>query len=359
MKKLRAGIIGTGMATGISHAHYTGYQKSETAYVAAVYNEPPELADAWCKKYGITDVKLCRSLEEFFENVDIVSICTPNFTHADYVKKCLKAGKHVLCEKPVGAGSESLAGLEKACGEAKVLQMIDFNYRKIPGIRFLREMCEQGVFGDIVVYRHTMGGGRLADEQIGFEWRMDRRASGSGSLGDFGSHIIDTMLFITGRVPEDVHCEHSIEKTQIRERIYNGKPRAVENDDCAIVQGVLGRETMFTFLTSRVGGLGNRLEIIGTRGIASFCMDRPYEILLEVRKPGSGFSGEMQVCTAEEKDIEHFFREETKTTIAACSCNVADFAKRAKEGSLPDTPLIYGIQVERLLDEMDKKAISL
>ncbi len=77
--------------------------------------------------------------------------------------------------------------------------MVDFNYRKIPGIHFLSEINKQGALGEIVLYRHTMGAGRLANEMVGFEWRMDRKCSGSGSLGDFGSHILDTMLFITGK----------------------------------------------------------------------------------------------------------------------------------------------------------------
>ena len=199
MGKLRAGIIGTGIATGISYAHYIGYQKSECAYVTAVYNRRTESAEAWCRKYGIEGVKVCRSLEDFFKEVDIVSICTPNDTHVQYIKECLKAGKHVLCEKPVGAGEEKLADLEKECRKAGVVQMVDFNYRKIPGIRFLSELNKQGTLGEIVLYRHTMGAGRLANEMVGFEWRMDRKCSGSGSLGDFGSHILDTMLFITGK----------------------------------------------------------------------------------------------------------------------------------------------------------------
>lgn len=357
MKKLRAGIIGTGMATGISYAHYKGYQASEDAYVAAVYNEPAELAEAWCEKYGITDVKICKTLEEFFAETDIVSICTPNFTHADYSKKCLAAGKHVLCEKPVEAGSGNLAGLEEACRRADTLQMVDFNYRKIPGIRLLKELREGGELGDIVVYRHTMAGGRLANEQIGFEWRMDRKTSGSGSLGDFGSHIIDTMLFITGKAPADICCSQSLEKTQIKERLCDGMPKAVENDDCAIVQGMLGKETMFTFLTSRIGGFGNRVEIIGTRGIALFNMDRPHEVLLETREMGKGFSGSMKTCIAGGKEIEHFLAENIHIAMAACSCNVADFSKRAAKGIGPDTSLTYGIQVEKLLDEMDQKAV--
>lgn len=359
MGKLRAGIIGTGIATGISYAHYIGYQKSECAYVTAVYNRRTESAEAWCRKYGIEGVKVCRSLEDFFKEVDIVSICTPNDTHVQYIKECLKAGKHVLCEKPVGAGEEKLADLEKECRKAGVVQMVDFNYRKIPGIRFLSELNKQGTLGEIVLYRHTMGAGRLANEMVGFEWRMDRKCSGSGSLGDFGSHILDTMLFITGKRPEDICCSQSMEKIQIKERMCNGISRAVENDDCAVVQGVLGKETLFTFFTSRVGGLGNRLEIIGTKAIASFSMDKPYEVLLEIREPGAGFSGLMKVCTAGGGEIEKFLTEAPNAMAAACSCNAADFAKHAAERRDAAASLIYGIRVERVLDEMDKKAVCL
>ena len=358
MKKIRAGIIGTGTATGISMAHYYGYQSSGTAAVTAVYNEPVSLAEDWCAGNQIEGVKICKTLEEFLDNVDVVSICTPNFTHVEYAKKCLESGKHVICEKPVGTGNGDLKELEEICKKTPLIHMVNFNYRKIPALRYLAGLIGDGKLGDIILYRHTMGGGRLINEAIGYEWRMDRACSGPGSIGDFGPHILDTMLYTLGAKPESIRGCQAIEKIQVKEREYNGMLKAVENDDCTVAQGMVGKETLFTIMTSRVGALGNRLEIVGTRGIAKFSMDQPLRVNLEFRKVGEGFTGNEVCQQTGDSEFEPYWRQNGKVEMAACSSNVADFVRRVAENLKVQTSIIYGIQIEKILGDMDCRAIK-
>lgn len=359
MGQLRAGIIGTGMATGISMAHYTGYRHSGQAEVTAVYNEPASLAEQWCRENRISGVKICETLDEFFEQVDIVSICTPNFTHADYIKRCLDAGKHVMCEKPIGSGQRDLKELEEVCRSHSLVNMVNFNYRRIPGLRYLAELVSEGKLGDVILYRHTMGGGRLSNESVGYEWRMDREKSGCGSLGDFGCHILDTMFYILGCGPESVSNLQAVEKIQIKERLFQGRMKAVENDDCTVVQGTAGLGTLFSFMTSRVGALGNCLEVIGTKGIAKFNMERPFEVCIEFREPGNGFAGKEIRYQVEDPLFSEFLNSGTKTEMAACSYNTASFAAMSAQSDYPATPVSYGIQIEKLINEIDVLSLKI
>lgn len=359
MEKLRAGIIGTGMATGISMAHYRGYQKSSSAEVTAVYNRTLSSAQKWCTENGVSDVRVCESLEEFFDLVDAVSICTPNYAHADYVKRCLAAGKHVLCEKPVGAGDTDLAELEAVCAGHRTVAMVNFNYRRTPGIRRLAELVGEGRLGEIVLYRHTMGGGRLINESIGYEWRMDREKSGCGALGDFGCHILDTMLFVLGASAESVRDYGALEKIQIKARPFQGSLRPVENDDCSIVQGIAGNGTLFSFMTSRIGALGNCLEVIGTRGIAKFTAQRPMELEIEFREEGRGYTGQSVRLQEEDGAFAGLMDAGTRVDIAACIDNVGEFVNRIIRQEEAPSTISHGIKIEELIRKMDKGALKL
>lgn len=358
MEKLRAGIIGTGRATGISIAHYHGYQHSGKARVTAVYNEPLSLANQWCEENRIEDVKICKTMKEFLDCVDVVSICTPNFTHMDYVERCMDAGKHILCEKPVGSGQQNLKNLEEKCTKYPLINMINFNYRQIPGLKYLAGWVREGKLGDVIIYRHTMGGGRLSNESLGYEWRMDRAKSGCGSLGDFGCHILDTMLFVLGQNPNDIKEHQAMEKIQIKHRLAEGQMKAVENDDCSVVQGSMEKGTLFSFMTSRVGALGNCLELIGTKGIARFSMDRPYEIRAEFREAGSGYQGLEKCWKTEDIAFSALLEKNPKAEMAACSRNTEEFVNLVVSGKRMSTPISYGLQIEQIIHEIDADAIK-
>lgn len=358
MEKIRVGIIGTGNATGISTAHLNGYRTIDGVTVTAVYNHNINKAEQWCKDNQCQDIKVCSSLEEFFQLVDAVSICTPNFTHVDYIKKCLETDKHVLCEKPIGIATDDLNQLADICNSTQKIHMINFNYRRIPAIRMISNLVQSGKLGEVFIYRHTMGGGRLINEDIGFEWRMDKSKSGTGSLGDFGSHILDTMQFITGINFYDIEEIKAIEKTCIKERDFQGTMKQVDNDDCSIIQGLVKPGILFTLMTSRVGALGNQLEVIGTKGIAKFDMLKPLQIELELREEGKGFSGNFK-SYSDKSIISSDWYETSLPTMLACGENVALFIDCIKGKEKVPTDILSGINVQNVINSIDKHATKI
>ena len=97
--KLRAAIIGLG---GISHLHVGGWEAAEDAELVAASDVNPDVFDSWTAQHG--PIRTTTSAQELIEDptIDIVDICTPNNVHAEIAIAAAKAGKHIICEKPLG-----------------------------------------------------------------------------------------------------------------------------------------------------------------------------------------------------------------------------------------------------------------
>lgn len=358
MEGLRVGIIGTGPSTGIAAAHLDGYRMAEGIRVTALFDQNLVVAEKFQVEKNCEDTILCNSFDEFLDYVDAVSICTPNFTHADYIQKLLKAGKHVICEKPIGVPGDDLDQLIDLCKNTDRIHMVDFNYRNIPALKLLHKLISDGTLGDIIIYRHTMGGGRLANEMVPLEWRMKRAASGSGSLGDFGSHMLDTIDFLIGDCSGELKNINSIQKICIPMREGKDGMQAVENDDCCIFQGVTEKRTLVSAMTSRVGTLGNQLEIIGTKGIARFQMSMPLQIELQTREEGQGFVNSPVVLQAECDTNKELWMSTKNPELLACSENMVKFVKHIIEKTPGDTSILQGIKIQKLIDQIDLTSVS-
>ena len=102
---VRIGIIGSGNTIGIAQNHIGAYKCCPDAVITAVYDILDGRAQNYIDKFELKDAKACAGLEELFGLCDAVSICTPNCTHVDLSVQALKAGKHVLCEKPFAPSS--------------------------------------------------------------------------------------------------------------------------------------------------------------------------------------------------------------------------------------------------------------
>lgn len=129
------------------------------------------------------------------DDVEAVIIATPNVTHAPIAHAALAAGKHVLCEKPIGMNAPEAWGMVQAAERAGVRHMTAFTYRFVPAMRYLRHLVTKGVLGEIRHYRSC----RLQDwgtRNLG--WRQVRKLAGTGELGDMLSHRIDFAHLLVG-----------------------------------------------------------------------------------------------------------------------------------------------------------------
>ena len=135
-------------------------------------------------------------------DIDLIDICSPGNTHAEIAIAALRAGKHVLCEKPLANTVEEAEQMTAVAQEAArngVFAMCGYSYRRTPALALAKRMIDDGRLGKIRQVRAQYLQDWLSDENAPLTWRLDRNVSGSGALGDIGAHIIDAAQFVTGQ----------------------------------------------------------------------------------------------------------------------------------------------------------------
>ena len=133
--------------------------------------------------------------------VDIVDICTPPGTHAEIAIAAARAGKAVICEKPLAATYAEAAAANDAVRAAGVLNAVGFNYRRLPAVSLMKRMIDEGAVGKIRLVRATWLSDEFVDPAIPFDWRFDR-AMGGTTIADLGSHLVDLATWMAGPIAE-------------------------------------------------------------------------------------------------------------------------------------------------------------
>jgi predicted dehydrogenase len=192
MKKIKVGIIGTGNISGVHTAGYKALENVEI-YAACDLNEQrvKDYAQRNGCRYSFTDYNEMLKLEE----LDAVSVCTWNSAHAPAAIAALKAGKHVICEKPMAMNAKEALEMEKAAKEAGKLLMIGFVRRFGNDTKILKDFINSGMMGDIYYAKASYL--RRAGYPGG--WFGDISRSGGGPLIDLGVHVIDLVRYLMGR----------------------------------------------------------------------------------------------------------------------------------------------------------------
>jgi predicted dehydrogenase len=241
-KPLNVGMIGYGfMGRAHSHAYKTVnnfFDLSHRPVLKAVCARDAAKAKAFADQWGYESVETdWRKLLER-KDVDVVDICTPNNLHAEIALAAAKAGKMILCEKPLSMDGPQGVKMVEAVEKAKVANMVWYNYRRIPAVTFAKQLIDEGKLGRVFHYRAKF----LQDWTINPDlpqggtalWRLDVAAAGSGVTGDLLAHCIDTAIWLNG--PIDSVC--AMTETFVKERKHNltGKTEKVGIDDaCAFL----------------------------------------------------------------------------------------------------------------------------
>ena len=198
--KLRVGIVGAGNIA--VSAHLPAYAElTDIVEVVAIADIVPERAQAAAEKYGIPHY--FASVEELLANVDVdyIDICTWTAAHAPVCIAAAKAGKNILCEKPLAANLEQGLAMERAVREAGVQFMLAVVTRYMAEAMKCRELYDQGVFGD--VYAAKCRYVRRRGTPSG--WFTDKELAGGGPVLDIGVHAIDRTWYLMGR-PTPISC---------------------------------------------------------------------------------------------------------------------------------------------------------
>ncbi|MBR7101398.1 MAG: Gfo/Idh/MocA family oxidoreductase [Clostridia bacterium] len=196
-RKLKVGIIGTGW---IADAHAQKYKMMEDVEVVALADLVPGKAEKFAEKWEFTDAKCYLSHKDLLDaetDIDAVSICTYNRTHAECSIYALKKGVHVLCEKPMCVTLEEAVEMRKAEKESGKLLSIGFQPRMNPNMKKVKEIVESGVLGEI--YYIQTGGGRRRGIPTPFGTTfIEDKTAGIGAMGDIGCYSLDMVLNAIG-----------------------------------------------------------------------------------------------------------------------------------------------------------------
>lgn len=235
--------------------------------------------------------------------VDVVSICAPNFLHAEIGIAAAKAGKAFWIEKPVGRGAHETEAVQKAAVDAKVTNTIGFNYRHVPVVEHAKELIASGALGRITNIRGTFFADYSSEPNGALSWRFIREYAGSGVLGDLMGHLADLVQYLVGPIAQ----VSGMTKTIITERpvlqmgsgthfdvIEGGEKKPVENEDYAAAMirfsdNAVGAGAIGTIEASRVA-VGPRasynFEIYGTEGSIKWDFERMNEIDIAIGRSG-------------------------------------------------------------------------
>lgn len=240
---------------------------------------PEELGVAG--KYGWAETSLNWKEVVKRDDIDIVDICTPNALHLPIAVEAAKAGKHVVCEKPLANTLKEANQMLAAVKKAGIKHMCGFSYRFAPAVVTIKNMIQKGELGEIFHFRAAYQQDWIVDPDFPMVWRLKKKHTGSGALGDIGAHITDLCQYLVGPVDEVCGTMQTfIKKRRVSDRdtgisakghkTRGAKYDTVDVDDAAVYVGrIKGANTLATFEATRFAPGRrnyNSIEIYGSKG---------------------------------------------------------------------------------------------
>jgi predicted dehydrogenase len=257
MKKLNVGLIGYGF---MGRAHSNAYRKVSNFFdleyqpvLKAVCARDAAKVRAFAGRWGYESTETdWRKLVER-KDIDVVDIACPNDVHCEISLAAAKAGKMILCEKPLSMNGPEGLKMVKAVEKAGVPNMVWYNYRRVPAVTLAKQLIDEGRLGKIFHYRAKF----LQDWTISKDlpqggaglWRLDVKVAGSGVTGDLLAHCIDTAVWLNGGISK----VNAMAETFVKERKHNltGKVEKVGIDDACVFLARFGNGSLGNFESTR------------------------------------------------------------------------------------------------------------
>ena len=277
---VRIAILGAGAVS--DYHHVPAIRLDPRAELVAVCDADPQLLEQRRQDWGVEVVSddyeaICNR-----PDVDAVIIATPNFTHHPMAVAAAAAGKHIMCEKPLGLDVPQVREMYQAAEQAGVVHMTAFTYRFAPSMRYLKHLAVTGELGTL---RHFRSQRFLDWPETSWGWRQYRDRAGAGDLFDMTIHRIDFALDLMG--PLDRVCG-SVAQFVPRDKTVDGESCAPsEVDDWSALIGHFqeGGVGVWEGTTLAKGygleGFGHEwAEVNGSKGSAVYRLHQPNQIWL-------------------------------------------------------------------------------
>ena len=257
MKSINIGTIGYGF---MGRAHSNAFRKVANFFpsnhrlvLKAACGRDAAKTQAFADTWGYESIETDWKKLIARKDIDLIDIAAPNNVHAEIAIAAAKAGKMILCEKPLAMNAAEAAKMTKAVEAAKVPNMVWYNYRRIPAVTLAKQLIDEGKLGKIFHYRAKF----LQDWTISADvpqggpgtWRLDASVAGSGVTGDLLAHCIDTALWLNG----GIDTVTAMTETFVKERKHalTGKKQKVGIDDASAFLARFTNGSLATFEATR------------------------------------------------------------------------------------------------------------
>jgi predicted dehydrogenase len=244
----------------MGRAHSNAYRKVGNFFdleyrpvLKAACGRTAEKTKAFADRWGYESVETDWKKLINRKDIDLVDICAPNNAHREIAIAAARAGKMILCEKPLAMNAAEGIDMVNAVEAANVPNMVSYNYRRVPAVTFARKLIDEGRLGRIFHYRAVF----LQDWTMSPDlpqggkdlWRLDVGVAGSGVTGDLLAHCIDTALWLNNGIDKVT----AMTETFIKERKHNltGKVEKVGIDDACAFLARFKNGSLATFESTR------------------------------------------------------------------------------------------------------------
>lgn len=205
-RKLGVALVGLGNYSTNQLA--PALQETEKCYLAGIVTGTPSKAEEWKKRYNIPEKNVYNyeTFDQIADNqdIDIIYVVLPNGLHAEYTIRAARAGKHVICEKPMATSVEDCQRMIDACNKNNVSLSIGYRLHFEPHNQRVMELGQEQIFGPVqhmeAAHSFTIGG----DPD---RWRLDKELSGGGPLMDVGIYCVQGAIYTMGQTPLAVTAE--------------------------------------------------------------------------------------------------------------------------------------------------------
>ena len=286
---LRIGIIGCGKIAQVRHL--PEYAENPDVQIAALADLNLERTKELAQRYG---AKAYASDKELLADpsIDAVSICSANNSHAEMAIAALKAGKHVLCEKPMATNLADCEAMVQAADANGKFLMIGHNQRLAKAHSLARKLIVEGLIGDIITFRTIFGHGGPETWSIDpgkNTWFFDKNRAAMGAMADLGIHKTDLIQFLTGQRV----IRTTARVTTLDKKDASGNLIGVDDNAICIYELSGGAMGTMTASWTYYGAEDNSTILYGTKGIMRI-YDDPAAAIKVILTDGSKISYDVE-----------------------------------------------------------------
>ena len=271
---LRVGVIGCGSIAKQRHGYE--YFHNANVEIKGFFDRRQERVEALTALYG---GRVYATIDEMLADseIDAVSVCLANAAHAEVSIKALRAGKHVLCEKPMAVTLEECEAMLAAARESGKRLMIGHNQRLAPAHKKAKELLAAGELGRVISFQSTFG--HKGPEM----WSMDRSANtwffkkdsaSFGSMADLGIHKIDLVRYLIGSDIESVYSTMKV----LDKKFPDGRPIEVDDNSVEVLSFANGALGTVTTSWTHYGEECNATVLYCEKGLMKLYADPQYSL---------------------------------------------------------------------------------